>query len=239
MVLIGLHGRKSSGKDSAFQAISEWSSGRGFFASRAGFADKLKLSAYRCFHPEPEYENLPGTELERAIQWADYIKREPSLHPAFQTNMVTYSLEHESGKTGKGITGREFLQNYGTEAHREVFGSEFWVDALLPRGYVSPVGPKWWSSFDEQADIAVITDVRFENEAGRIKEFGGVIWYIDRPEVEEGDQHASEQLLPESMIDKTVRNDSSLDEFLIRVNAEMTYDYERQFATYDPTQETA
>jgi len=30
------------------------------------------------------------------------------------------------------ITGRQALQRYGTEGHRDVFGEDFWVDALLP-----------------------------------------------------------------------------------------------------------
>ena len=30
------------------------------------------------------------------------------------------------------MTFREFLQRYGTEAHRDVFGKDFWLEYTLP-----------------------------------------------------------------------------------------------------------
>lgn len=107
-----------------------------------------------------------------------------------------------------GISGRTFLQRYGTEAHRDLFGDDFWVDALLPLEIKKFHGDeaRWQKNFPT-SDIAVITDVRFENEAERIRDLGGQVWRIDRPDLPETeDQHASEQALPISMVDVVVPN---------------------------------
>lgn len=69
MVLIGLHGRAGSGKDTAFLAIQKWAEERGLVAVRQGFADKLKLSACRIFFPD--------CDLKFALEWSDKIKADP------------------------------------------------------------------------------------------------------------------------------------------------------------------
>lgn len=63
------------------------------------------------------------------------------------------------------IKGRDFLQKVGTDALREHFSEDIWVNALLGRYQ----GQDW-----------VITDVRFKNEANRIKELGGILIRVDR-----------------------------------------------------------
>ena len=218
MFLIGIHGRKGSGKDTAFLSIRDWAEERGLRAFRQGFAHKLKLSAYRCFHPNPPEWETEVDEVTMALQWADYIKRDPDeKYDVTMVNAVGYKLEHESGIASYRVSGREFLQNYGTEAHRDVFGEDFWVDQLLPMDL-------WQENFNE-ADFAVIIDVRFENEAQRIRDLGGVVWYVDRPEIEDGDEHASEQILSSRLIDTTIPNDTDLDGFELRVRDLMEIDY--------------
>lgn len=230
MFLLGLHGPAQSGKDTAFAAIKSTAAEAGFRAARRGFADKLKLSAMLLFKPD--------ATLEEAVAWADDFKfnghilaltAREELHPEVEgsPSEVWHEPDFE-------ITGRQLLQRYGTEAHRDVFGQNFWVDALLPYHEShydedDPRGrPRWWDNFTDNAvdplpHIAVITDVRFPNEAERIHYLGGQVWRIDRHDLKRGDGHASEQNLDDSLIDHVLINGYGVDEYRKHV-AEQTKD---------------
>lgn len=194
MLLLGFHGQKQSGKDTACAYLKEWATRRGLRVERRGFADLLKLSAARCF--------FPTIDLLDARDWADAIKYEN-----------VFSIPPDSHQ----ISGREFLQHYGTEAHRDIFGEDFWVDALLPLGYSERGYPKWWNGFLRDSDvsapdIAVVSDVRFINEAERMRACGGRVWEIVRPG-DSADTHRSELPLSEDLVDGKLMNTSTLDEF--------------------------
>jgi hypothetical protein len=216
-MIIGLHGRARSGKDTVCQIMREEHRGK---VVRKAFADPLKLSACRVFHPH--------ATLDQALAWADIIKDKAFL-----------TLEEGGSRTG--LTGRKLLQNYGTEAHRDVFGDGFWVDVSLP----SYTGDRWTAQLEHfginpDVDFVVFTDVRFENEARRIKEWGGEVWEIRRAEVENGDTHASEQRLPLELIDSTFYNNGTLDELrenVIQAITERTFG--REQLTFEDTMEQA
>lgn len=186
--LIGISGKKGRGKDTVFSILSQLLEDRDLVVEREGFADRLKLSAKRCFEPDAEFD-------PSVLQWSDYLKNH---------GYVQFIIEHESGVHSHTITGREFLQNYGTEAHRDVFGKDFWINAVLPED---------WQDRHPDTDVLVITDVRFPNEAERVLEVGGSIWEVQRPELDKqevADTHASEIPLPRRYIDHIIVNDSSL-----------------------------
>lgn len=209
MYLIGITGRKYSGKDTAFRTIKSWAEGRHLFAERQGFADKLKLSALRCFKPD--------ASMDEALEWADALKIEDPLN-----HVAAQMFEKGQDQLSEfRVSGREFLQNFGTEAHRDVFDPDFWVNALLPTGYADPLTPKWWKNFEDDTIFAVITDVRFPNEAQRIKELGGVIFEIHRGGDPTGDTHSSETPLPADLVDQTIYNSGSLVVFDSTVRAVM------------------
>ena len=212
-VLIGLHGKRGSGKDTAFSFIQQWAKGRGVRAGGRGFADTLKWSFARLFTPD--------CSMSEGISWCNSIKETGSLivgqelHlPGDQVNRLTQE-----------ISGRVALQRYGTEMHRDVFGADFWVDQLLPmtEGFTPDAEQQWPYNFVgeyfndwEPPEICCITDLRFINEAQRIKDLGGEIWKIDRP-VENEDNHASEVELPEEFIDVVCLNWSDLPAFYASV----------------------
>jgi hypothetical protein len=97
------------------------------------------------------------------------------------------------------FTAREFLQRYGTEAHRDIFGGDFWVEQAMRDYRYAPANT-----------LSYVTDCRFVNEASAIKGVGGVVVGIQGMDEETGG-HASEVPLPDSMIyfwiDNTVRGD--------------------------------
>lgn len=106
---------------------------------------------------------------------------------------------------------REFLQRFGTEMGRNTFGQNFWVDLLLPNPYGA-------GHYVDEFDKCVVTDVRFPNEAVRVKLLGGAIIEIERPG-HEPDDHASEQPLPPDLVDMGIRNNGTLDDLRIHIQA--------------------
>lgn len=101
---------------------------------------------------------------------------------------------------------RRFIQRYGTEAHRDIFGDDFWVDMILPR------------ERDYTDRLYIVTDVRFENEAQRILDLGGKIIQINRVEYYDTTEcHISEEVLPSKMIDQAINNNGTKDQLKERV----------------------
>ena len=85
-----------------------------------------------------------------------------------------------------GTTPRDMFQRVGTEALRQGFNQDIWVDSL--KKYIS-------TQAQYRGDNWVIPDVRFPNEAFAIKKMGGRLVRIDREdrdEISTGHKHASE-----------------------------------------------
>jgi hypothetical protein len=184
--LIGISGGRGSGKDTAYGIIEEWAVKQNLTSARRAFADPLKWSFARIFWPE--------ISLEDAIDWCEDVKQ----------NSVVSVLD-------AAVTGRQALQNYGYESHRQLFGEEFWIEQVVPI-------KNWRDKFSNNGrltDICVVTDVRYENEAKRIRQAGGIMWNIER---DTGilDQHSSEAGIESYLIDYTIIN-TDLDGFKVQV----------------------
>lgn len=194
MKIIGITGLAGAGKDTVAAALVEHVNGCLHKAIRQGFADALKLSAARLFKPD--------IELPEAIEFCDNIKLNCGI-----------LLDEAPGGRGSYISGRRFLQRYGTEAHRDVFGADFWLDAVLPTREVTTSGDHWEIECTRNdCELLVIPDVRFENEARRVKACGGELWEIGRPGLKPVEAHASESGVPAALIDKTILNAGTIDE---------------------------
>lgn len=170
-MIVGLTGKKGAGKDTAGDYLVRE---HGF--TRLSFADPLKISAAAC--------------------WPDVTKEDWDVWKSDLDVRVEITRDEQ---VLASVTGRQFLQRYGTEAHREVFGDAFWIENVE-------------QELDEAPDSwnYVITDARFENEVLALKKFGAVIVSIDRPGVDMADQHASETSVPEDLIDIHIPNDSTI-----------------------------
>lgn len=190
MQLIAVNGFKRSGKGTVAGFIEELSPEKHVVG--VGFADKLKVLASR---------SLGYTELsdQECIEKMDDFKEDGWVSSGHE--LPTYD-----------ITGRQYLQNIGNEA-RQIFGDSFWIDQVLP----NPAFIEGWGDANGEAlerrypgvDILVITDLRYPNEAERVKSLGGVVWEVVRPGLE-SDGHASEQPLPRHLVDATIKNDRGL-----------------------------
>lgn len=67
------------------------------------------------------------------------------------------------------MSPRTALQKLGTDACRSILGPDIWVDATLRM--IADIAPR----------VAVIDDVRFINEATKIRAAGGIIWRLECP----------------------------------------------------------
>lgn len=193
-MLIGLTGKAGSGKDQSFKYIKEWADAKQCHVKRDAFADRLKWSAARIF--------FPMIEREAAVDWCNMLKSDLGNSMGNRVGVID---DHGSIVT---VSGRQFLQRYGTEAHRDIFGLDFWIKAVM-------------DEYDP-SEITVVTDVRFANEAHAIRGERGTIWEIRRPgqEIAESD-HASEQDLPSELIDCVVVNEGTLEHLQDMINSLM------------------
>lgn len=148
--------------------------------TRLSFAEPLKRSAAAVLDIDPE-------RFETA-------KNDPTAY-----------VEYFDGAHVR-ITVREYLQRYGTEAHRDVFGPSFWTDMLLARVAADPE-PNF-----------VVTDARFENECRALRGIGGVIVEIVREGMDYADAHASEAELPRDLVDYRMYNSGTIPELYAKLD---------------------
>ena len=190
MNLIGITGLKTSGKDTTYEAIRTLTGGQ---AVRRAFADNLKRIGALAL-------GLEFDQMERFKEIGQLdIGGLPPQWPA-----------------GSTTTGRQYLQNLGVGA-RDVFGSNFWVDQVLPidRARRELI----WCDHPELLKLptwAVVTDVRFPNEAQRVLYLGGEIWEVVRPGLE-SDGHASEIPLPRGLVTREILNNSTIHDLTLEV----------------------
>lgn len=182
-MLIALNGRLGAGKDTA--------------------ADRIEA----IFAPEREVKRLTfAGPLKRSVcallgvtlQELEDMKLDPN--PTVKVKIP--SMEFPNSYIVRSLTGRQFLERYGTEAHRDVFGDNFWLDQAIPR-----------DPFLLEHHMWVITDCRFVNEAERVQELGGIVIEIVGPNGREGNGHPSDTPLPDHLIDAVIDNTVHDDNF--------------------------
>lgn len=180
MRIIGLNGRKGSGKNTVGDYLE-----REYGFQCVSYAAKLKASA--------------AALLDVPVSLLETYKNDPKAQIVF-TIPVPFGddLPYTVVRT---LTVREYLQRYGTEAHRDIFSESFWRDNLF-------------CDLDPDGSYA-ITDARFDDELRVIREKGGQIWRVERPGTDVGDAHASEADPDPDLVDFTLDNSGDY-EFLYR-----------------------
>lgn len=106
------------------------------------------------------------------------------------------------------MTAREFLQYFGTEVMRDIKDS-IWVDYTMKR-----IGL-------EQSSVAIIPDVRFPNEIRAIQKAGGTVIRLTRDPF--NSHHECEIALDSDMFDwdkfdDVINNDGNIDQLLTDLN---------------------
>lgn len=112
-----------------------------------------------------------------------------------------------------GMSPRRMLQILGTDAIRANFGADFWIK-------------RWLQEYRSMAasDNVVLTDVRFNNEAQVVRDLGGSILHIHRPQPArlEADAAAHMSEMPVHVLprqDKALVNDGTLDDLFAKIDA--------------------
>lgn len=192
-MIIALNGLGRAGKDTACRMIQEILYPRPVY--REGFADRLKVSAAAAL-------GLPIDVLE-SLKDSGRItihrqKNDPYEHGGDPEWEFVQSL---------GV--RRYLERYGTEAHRNVFAQDFWVEAVM--------NSHWAHREENSTAVTVITDLRFPNEAEKVSFECGEVWEIVRPGHSLESDHSSNQPLPRDMVDRVIQNDSDLTGFRFNV----------------------
>lgn len=111
---------------------------------------------------------------------------------ALATGVKTSFIEEEKDNF------RTILQWWGTDFRRKYNGDDYWIKKFLDKVTRS------------DADVIVVTDVRFPNEADTIRQVGGKLIRVNRIQ-DKKDLHPSEIALDNYRFDWTIINDYSLD----------------------------
>lgn len=115
------------------------------------------------------------------------------------------------------MTNREILQKFGTDALRNHFSKEIWTK-------IAEIKIK---SLLQQGKRVVITDVRFDNEAEFVRQFGGQVFEVRRTNSnstlsQSEQQHESEQGVNANLVDRIIDNSGTLDDLRLKTK-EVSY----------------
>jgi len=189
---IGITGPAQSGKDTVYGIFKDM---YGDKCQRFSFADKLKDSVCALL------------DINRDMM--EKLKINPEVELQLINTESPFEIEEFGDKHGtrvmQPLTMRRFLQRFGTEAHRSIFGENFWVEQLFKGA------PK-----DDDDKIFIITDVRFDNEAEAVAKRGGYLIRLERPGTG-GMEHASEVPIREDFLDFFVKNDGTTDDLKLKI----------------------
>lgn len=122
---------------------------------------------------------------------------------------MTDRLGKETEIPGMGASYRHLAQTLGTEWARQCMGADFWTrcaEASVQRE-IKRCG----------VTRLVFSDVRFQSEVDWIRQRGGTLWRIERPQAVPVREHVSESAGKLLECDLTIDNSGSIDELWSRV----------------------
>ncbi|MCK9436751.1 MAG: hypothetical protein M0Q12_06035 [Synergistaceae bacterium] len=183
---IGITGPAQSGKDTVYGILKDIFGNK---CQRFSFADKLKDSA--CTLLNISREQLEGLKIFDSVKFRLILDEDWG-------GPIDYCYPDDDIMV-EPFTMRTFLQRYGTEAHRNIFGKDFWVEQLFK------------NVPDDNNMLFVITDVRFDNEAKAIKDRKGFVIRLTRNGTGNM-KHASEVPIDMDLVDVVIINDGSIED---------------------------
>lgn len=156
--------------------------------------------------------------MHRIIPFSAPLKRAAesillSLGLSPQTAKDHLYFDKESEIPRLGCSGRYLLQTLGTEWGRKMIHSDIWLNC-------------WQHEVDSsllEGTPVVTDDVRFRNEGDLIRlKFGGELWLVRRPGVENPYQHESEGAFagePDSFYDRVIENNGTITDLWNQLSA--------------------
>lgn len=125
----------------------------------------------------------------------------------FSTQWMYDRALKEQPIDGLGVSYRELAQTLGTE----------WGRKLQPELWVRIAGQFIVDLRSQGERQFVISDVRFPNEAAWIKEAGGEVWRIDRPDAPAVRSHESESQVLAIAADRVLDNSGTVEDLWCQV----------------------
>lgn len=160
-----------------------------------------------------DYYVLKKGFIKRAF--ADPLKE--MIKPMFQfSHDQLYGEFKEKVDERWNVSPRQVLQFVGTDLVRKNIhnllpevGNNFWVKNFS----------LWYEKHNNKWKNVVVSDVRFQNEADKIKELGGIIIKIERPDLKSTDSHESESGIDAvEGVDFIVKNDGGLEDLYCKLD---------------------
>ena len=194
MIVIGLHGKKRSGKDTFASFLAQHLKDKR--VARTAFANPLKqmltyISGVDFFSEEDKETNQVFTiNLTKFQEYTDLL-----LDVSVFYQLDEFALLEGFDTLYIYTSKRKLMQFFGTDICRKYKGDLYWVNKL-------DVPP--------DADVLIVTDVRFQSEVDKIKSLGGILVEIINPLIESTDTHSSENAVLPS--DWEVYNSGSLND---------------------------
>lgn len=145
----------------------------------------------------------------KRIAFADNIRKLLyATNPQVGGNRLQFLVEDYGWDVAKSQPEvRHLLQSLGVAA-RNLFGEDFWVAQALSQVHFEN---NW-----------VITDVRFTNEADKIKQYdNSQVWRIKRTGVEAVNGHVSEHDMDGYQVDMILKNEGTLEDLRTLVRKRM------------------
>ena len=138
------------------------------------FADSLKSMCVEFFGltPSQVYGTNDQKNTETHMRWKDM----PSVPDSRW-------MVNTGAARGTNMTAREFMQHFGTNVMRQMYGP-VWVEHAIN------------TILSEQTELAIVADVRFPNEVEAIQKAGGTVIRLTRNKLK--DSHDSETALDKS-----------------------------------------
>jgi hypothetical protein len=203
--LIGIAGRKFSGKDTAANILVEEA---GFVNVKFAFGIKTLATAFFKFIGFPEdviHEVVDGSRKEESFAilvdegtalFAQFVQVEHDL----LSTILGIDLRAIDFPPFTGTTSREFQQFIGTEIGRNLAGETVWTDAAMAEA--------------EKHERVVISDVRFPNELDIIHDRGGIVARLQRDQAKGGQfiDHPSENQIDTLDADLVILNNFTLND---------------------------
>jgi len=124
-------------------------------------------------HTQFLWENMPGVITPKDLNYLDFDGKCLAEYNLKDLRLVL----HEEGP----MTIREVLQYVGTDIFRKFYPS-VWVDSFIRKVQI------------DRPKIALVCDVRFDNEIEILKQNGAIILGLTRDIFNSKDTHASEQV---------------------------------------------
>lgn len=200
MVIIGISGKKGSGKDTAGLYLKNLYEKKGHKVKILKFADALKEICSNIL-------SIPVSIFE-VRSFKNMTLKELSERGIIDLEILNLLDEDKQGFLGSNTTLRNLMQYVGTELMRNNINKNIHLSSLLAQ-------IKKFQS--EGFGIFIITDLRFKNEYDFLKRLGALTIRINRSNIMMTDLHPSEVELDRTEFDFKINNNKSQQHLLSQI----------------------